>query len=409
MLSTDVVILGAGQAGLAMSRCLAALQVDHLLIERGAVAERWRAMRWDGLRLLTPNWMTRLPGRRSGGDDPDGFMDRAALIAMLEGYAQGAPVLGHATVRRLARSGAGYRIETDRGTIRARAVVIATGACDRPVLPGWAGAIGDAAQVLHAADFVRPEALPPGGVVVVGASSSGVQIARALARAGRPVTLAVGRHTRMPRRYRGQDIFHWLDRAGMLEDRWSDAPNLEAARRQPSMQLSGHGRIDLGLLRRNGVRLAGRATGVEGGRLRLADTLAGDMAASELRLRRTLARIDRHVATGGLDLPADRRAWIAPARPRSTRTAVDLRGEGIGAVIFATGYGRDYGWLDLPVLDAAGELIHHGGILPLPGLYALGLRFMRRRSSSFIDGVGRDAEDIVMHLARHLGQRRLAA
>jgi putative flavoprotein involved in K+ transport len=175
------------------------------------------------------------------------------------------------------------------------------------------------------------------------------------------------------------------------------------------MQLSGDGRIDLERLRRAGVRLVGRATGVAGGRVEFAATLAADMAASEMRVRRLLARIDDHVAATGEALGRDRSAWLAPRRPRSTPRAVDLRAEGIGAVIFATGYRRDYGWLDLPVLDEAGELVHQGGILPLPGLYALGLRFMRRRSSNFIDGVGRDAEDLAAHLAAFLGRRRLAA
>ncbi len=409
MLRTDVAILGAGQAGLAMSRCLRALSIEHLLIERGAVAERWRALRWEGLRLLTPNWMTRLPGHRYTGDDPDGFMDRAALVGLMEEYAQDAPVLEQTGVRQLTSLSGSYMIETDRGPIRARAVVIATGLCDRPRLPEWANAIRDAAQVLHAADYTRPDALPAGGVLVVGASASGVQLARALAEAGRAVTLAAGRHTRMPRRYRGRDIFHWLDQAGALDDRWTEVPDLTAARRQPSLQLRGGAQIDLGLLHRAGVRLAGRAVGVTGGRVRLADTLAADMAASEVRLRRTLVRIDRHIAATGQDLPIDPQSWRAPRTPRTAPESVDLRAEGIGTVIFATGYGRDYGWLDLPVLDGAGELIHRGGVLPLPGLYALGLRFMRRRSSNFIDGVGRDAEELAVHLGAFLGQRRLAA
>ena len=408
MLGTDVAILGAGQAGLAMSRCLTDRGIAHLLIERGDAGERWRAQRWDGLRLLTPNWMTRLPGLGHAPADPEGFMDRAALVRLLQDYAQDAPVLARTGVRRLGTLGGRYLIETDRGAIRARAVVIATGACDQPCLPDWAAAIGDSAQPLHAADYARPAALPAGGVLVVGASASGVQIAREIAAAGRPVTLAAGRHTRMPRRYRGRDIFTWLEAAGVLDDRWTEVPDLAAARRQPSMQLSGHGRIDLGRLRRMGVRLAGRATGADRGRVFLADTLAGDMAAGEIRTRRILTRIDGHIAAVGHDLPRDRAAWRAPPAPRATPAAVDLRGEGIGAVIFATGYARDYSWLDLPVLDSAGELVHRGGVLPMPGLYALGLRFLRRRSSNFIDGVGRDAEELAAHLAAFLGQRQAA-
>jgi putative flavoprotein involved in K+ transport len=409
MLRTDVAIIGAGQAGLAMSRCLADRGIEHLLVERGGIADRWRSIRWPGLRLLTPNWMTRLPGHGYAGADPGGFMDRAALLRLLEDFGRDAPVLARTTVHRLGTLGGRYLIDTDRGPIRARAVVIATGATDRPCLPEWAGAIGDAAQVLHTADHAGPAALPPGGVLIVGASASGVQIAREIAATGRRVTLSVGRHTRMPRRYRGRDVFEWLDAAGVLEDRWSDVPDLQAARRQPSMQLSGRGRIDLGRLRRAGVRLTGRALGLSGGRVVLDRTLADEMKAGEVRTRRILSRIDAHIAAVGLDLPRDQAAWRAPSPPAVTPDAVDLRRAGIGTVIFATGYRRDYGWLDLPVLDAGGELIHRGGVLPLPGLYALGLRFLRRRSSNFIDGVGRDAEELAAHLAAHLGQRRLAA
>lgn len=263
--------------------------------------------------------------------------------------------------------------------------------------------------MLHASTYARPEALPSGGVIVVGASASGVQIARALARAGRAVTLSVGRHTRLPRRYRGRDIFQWLDRAGALDDRWTEVRDLAAARRQPSLQLSSHGRVDLGALRQDGVRLAGRATGIVGGRILLADTLAEEMVAAEARLGRTLTRIDAHIFATGQNQPQDRLAWRTPSRPRRTPAAIDLAAEGIGTVIFATGYGRDYGWLDLPVLDRAGELMHRGGVLRLPGLYALGLSFMRRRSSNSIDGVGRDAEELAAHLSGFLGQRRLAA
>jgi putative flavoprotein involved in K+ transport len=409
MQRTDVAIIGAGQAGLAMSRCLQGLRIDHLLLDRGNVAERWRSLRWRDLRLLTPNWMTRLPGYRYDGTDPDGFMDHTALVRLLERYADTAPLQTQTTVRRMSRLWGRYLIDTDRGPIVARAVVIATGACNRPALPGWAGALPATVLRLHGSDYIDPAELPPGGVLVVGAAATGVQIARELVVAGREVVLAVGKHSRMPRRYRGRDIFHWFDRAGLLADRWDQAPNLAAARRQPSLQLSGHGPIDLGLLAGMGVRLAGRARAADGRRLRLADTLATDIAGAEARCHRTLARIDAFIERAGIAAPADPDAWCQPVAPRPGPTRIDLRAQGIGTVIFATGYRRDYRWLDLPVLDARGELIQDGGVLPLPRLYALGLPFMRRRSSSFIDGVGRDAEDLAAHISASLGHRNIAA
>jgi putative flavoprotein involved in K+ transport len=409
MQRTDVAIVGAGQAGLAMSRCLQGLRIDHLVLDRGGVAERWRSLHWRDLQLLTPNWMTRLPGYRYEGPDPEGFMDRAALIRLLERYAAPAPVQTGTAVQRVSDLSGRYLIDTDRGPILARAVVIATGACDRPCVPGWAEGLGAGVRAMHSEDYTSPERLPAGGVLVVGASSTGVQIARALRAAGREVTLAAGRHTHMPRRYRGHDIFHWLDLAGVLADRWDQTRDLAAVRRQPSLQLSAWGSIDLGVLARMGVRVTGRVLDAAAGQVRLGHTLAGDLAAAEARCHRVLARIDTFVEANKLDAPVDQGAWRRPLRPRSAPLQIDLKAQGIGTVIFATGYRRDYGWLDLPVVDAQGELVHDGGVLPLPGLYALGLRFLRRRSSNFIDGVGRDAEDLSLHLADFLGHRRMAA
>jgi putative flavoprotein involved in K+ transport len=409
MPGTDVAILGAGQAGLAMSRCLAARGIDHVLLERGDVAERWRRIPWEALRLITPAWMTRLPGHRHLGPDPDAFLDRAAVVALLEAYARAgaAPVATRTRVEHVAAARFGYRIATDRGKWTARAVVIATGACDEAATPAWAGRIAGP-EVLHASAYSRPAALPSGGVLVVGASASGAQIARELRAAGRSVTLAVGRHVRLPRRYRGRDIMHWLDRAGILDTSWDAVPDIAAARRAPSMQLTGRGgNIDLHALAAEGVRLVGRVTGADGARLALARSLPVEAAASEARLARLLDRIDAHIATAGTAAPdPDRPTGFMP---EPGPAALDLRAEGIGAVILATGYRRNYRWLDLPVLDAAGELRHDGGITSAPGLYALGLRFLRRRSSSFIDGVGRDAEALAPAIAAFLGASRRAA
>jgi putative flavoprotein involved in K+ transport len=409
MTRTDVLIIGAGQAGLAMSACLGARGIAHVLVERGRVAERWRSERWDTLTLLTPNWMTRLPGHRYRGDAPEGFMHRDAVVGMLQAYRQaiGAPVEERTRVLRVAREADGFAVTTDRGRWAARAVVIATGACDAASVPGWSRTLSDRVRQVVPGAYRRPEALPAGGALVVGASATGAQLAEEIHLSGRPVTLAVGSHVRLPRRYRGRDIMEWMEAAGLLDERAEAVPDLDAARRQPSLQLIGRrtGALDLPHLARLGVAVVGRALGAQGERLALAPDLAAQVAAAERRRRRVLARIDAHIAAAGVAAPEDPAAWEPPVVPGRTRTCLDLRAAGIASVVWATGYRRDYAWLDVPVLDAAGELVHDRGVTPAPGLYALGLRFLRRRSSSFIDGVGRDAEEIAAEIALRLRHR----
>lgn len=396
-----------------MSAALGARCIDHVLIERGRVAERWRTERWDSLRLLTPNWMTRLPGMSGDGPDPSGFMGRDEVVRLLDTYRTriDAPVLDRTRVIRVATDTAGYRVTTDRGDWRARAVVIATGACDRPLLPGWARALpGRVHQVVPEA-YRRPEDLPPGGVLVVGASATGVQLAAEIHASLRPVTLAVGSHARLPRSYRGRDIMEWMHLCSLLDQHISDVRDPEAARRQPSLQLIGRRNISLDLprLARSGVSIVGRATGVSGARVALSADLGTEIAAAERRRQRLLARIDTHVSEHRIDAPEDPGAWETPAVTAPVRTDLDLRGSGIRTVLWATGYRRDYSWLDVPVLDAAGELRQSCGVTPAPGLYALGLRFQCRRNSSFLGGVGRDAEMLAGQISRQLNDLPLLA
>jgi putative flavoprotein involved in K+ transport len=412
MRRTDVLIVGAGQAGLALSHCLGRAGIDHALVERGGIGARWRADAWESLRLLTPNWMTRLPGHRYSGADPDGFMDRDALVSLLEGYARAsaAPVHEMTRVIRVRGDACGFRIATTGGAWAARTVVVATGACERPAMPAWAAEIP-----LHhvtPASYRRPDALPEGGVLVVGAAASGVQIARELRAAGRAVTLAVGRHTRLPRRYRGRDIMDWLDRAGMFDEPWDAVPRLAAARRQPSLQLSGQdggAALDLGLLAAEGVRLVGRAERADGARVVFGPGLRDACIASEVRRQRVLGRIDVHITAVGDPAPEDPDAWAVPRHPACPARVLDLAAEGIRTVIWATGYRRDYRWLRLPVFDRAGEIAHRGGVTAVPGLFAIGLPFLRRRSSTFIDGAGRDAEALAPLIAAHLARPRALA
>ncbi|HEY0836895.1 MAG TPA: NAD(P)-binding domain-containing protein [Azospirillum sp.] len=406
MQHSDAVIIGAGQAGLAMSHCLGRQGIDHVVLDRGRVGERWRSERWDSLRLLTPNWMSRLPGWSYRGADPDGYMTMPEVVRYLEDYARSsaAPVETGTVVRAVERTPHGYRVETNRGVRATRAVVIATGQCDVPMVPAMARHLPPDIHQITPQHYRNPDQLPEGGVLVVGASATGVQLAEELHRAGRPVTLSVGRHTRLPRLYRGRDILWWMDRIGVLDETADQVPDIVRARAQPSLQLVGHPdrrTIDLMTLREQGVRIVGRAEGIDGHRVGIRDDLAETTAAAQRKLERLLARIDARTGDGGpfaREVPAPIGLGPSPA-------ALDLRAEGIRSVVWATGYRRDYGWLKVPVLDAAGEVVHHGGITPSPGLYVLGLRFLRRRKSNFIDGVGADAEelagDVLGHLAKH--------
>ncbi|TDH59112.1 pyridine nucleotide-disulfide oxidoreductase [Dankookia rubra] len=400
----SVVVIGAGQAGLAISHCLAGRGVPHVVLERGRIAERWRSERWDSLRLLTPNWMTRLPGWSYRGAEPDGFMASGDFAGYLDAYAGAtdAPVECGVTVQAVRFGRRGYRVETNRGTWEAAAVVIATGYCDRPAIPDLAQALPAGIRQVTPSDYRNPAELPAGGVLVVGASATGVQLAEEIQRAGRQVHLSVGRHTRLPRHYRGRDIWCWLERTGLLDERTTEVSDLARARQQPSFQLVGRpdgGTTDLGTLQAAGVRLLGRATGHSGGVLHLQDDLEETVEGAQRALERLLARIDGLADQAG----ASPEPGVAHRiRVGTAPTSLDLDAAGIGSVVWATGFRRDYGWLQVPVLGTDGEIVHQGGITPAPGLFALGLRFMRRRRSSFIDGVGQDARELTEAILDHL-------
>jgi len=406
---TDAVIIGAGQAGLAASRCLTDFAIDHVLIERGDVGERWRSERWKSLHLLTPNWMTRLPGYSYSGSDPDGFMRLSEVVHFLEGYGRtfDAPVITRTRVLDVSSMNDGYRVSTDRGVWLARCVIVATGACDRPNVPDMATALPrDISQVVPGR-YQCPDDLPVGGVLVAGASASGVQLAEEIHRSGRPVTIAVGRHVRIPRTYRGRDIMAWLDDCGFLAERRPPDADPCVLNRQPSLQLVGHPdrrSLDLARLAETGVRIVGRALGVSGHTVGIACDLPQECAAAEQRRRKLLARIDSHIQQYGIEAADDPLAWLRPCHAFSNITRLDLRAVGIRTVVWATGYRRAYPWLSVPVTDDAGEIRNVCGVTDAPGLFVIGLPFMSHRSSTFIDGVGRDAETIAAAVAGHLRQ-----
>jgi putative flavoprotein involved in K+ transport len=389
----ETVIVGAGQAGLALSRVLTSVGRPHVVLERGRIGERWRSERWESLRLLTPNWLNRLPGAPAL-PDPDGYLDRRGVVEHLEAYAAGAPVHERTTVLGVRRSRRGHLVVTDAGDWLARNVVIATGDCDVPRVPAIEADAPPFLHQLHATAYRRPARLPKGGVLVVGAGPSGQQIAAELRRDGRDVVLAAGRHARMPRTYRGRDVFAWLHDAGQLSVHADDVPDLAAARRTPSFPVSGaRGGESLGVdgLAALGVVVTGRLTGFAGRYALFAADLDHELRAADRRMHRALGHIDRHIEqTRAAAAPADVRQPVSllPG-PRS----LDL-GAGIRTVLWATGFARVYPWLEVPVLDAAGELVHREGVTAAPGLFALGLRFQRTRRSHFLGGVGEDAAQI---------------
>ncbi len=410
---TDTVVIGAGQAGLAMSRCLSGFGIDHVVLDRGAVAGRWRTDRWASLRLLTPNWMTRLPGFEYAGPDPQGFMHKDEVMAMLRQYARSfrAPVREFTQVISVSQRGAGFQVVTDGPTYLARSVVLATGACDTPHVPDWAAGLSPSIRQITTDAYVHPGQLEDGDVLVVGGSATGVQLAEEIHHSGRPVTLACGSHVCLPRRYRGRDIMRWMDLCGILNEARDPAIPTSRAMRQPSLQLIG-GRpsrdIGLGILRDAGIRCVGRVLGADGNRLALSGDLGREMERAGERCAKVLHRIDAAIAENSIRAP-ERRDFNPPRLSGDEPTELDLARDGIRTVVWATGFRRAYPWLDLPVLDEGGELRHSGGITDIPGLYALGLPFMRRRNSTFIDGVGADARDLAAHLSVFLGQSAAAA
>ena len=405
-----MVVIGAGQAGLAMSSVLGAQGIDHVVLERGEVAHSWRTERWDSLRLLTPNWMTRLPGWRYGGDDPDGFMTGAEVIGFLNGYRASfdAPVRTHVTVEHVTvRPSGTFAVATDHGSWTADAVVAATGACSEPRIPALAADVAPGIAQITALGYRRPEQLGDADVLVVGASASGIQIAEELARSGRRVTIAVGEHVRLPRTYRGRDIHWWMDALGLLDERYDEVDDLERARRLASLQLVGSPQrrtLDLNALVDLGVVPVGKLLRVTGRTAQFSGGLAHLVANADLKQDRLMGRIDDFVTTQGLGALVG-----GPDRPGRTRigappTELDLAG--FGTVVWATGYRPSFPWLDPAALDRRHRPAHDGGIGAVPGLYFLGLPFMRRRKSSFIDGVGPDALDVLRCLRAHLARRR---
>lgn len=413
MIKTTVLVIGAGHAGLAMSRRLTERSIDHVVLERGEVANSWRTQRWPSLRLLTPNWLTRLPGCNYAGDAPGGYMPAAGVVTTLARYARfaAAPVRTATTVHTVRTAPEGFEVQANDDVFRARAVVAATGACVRPAIPAVSGAVPPSVTTLTPLTYRDPGQLPDGGVLVVGASATGVQLAREIHRSGRPVTLAAGEHVRLPRRYRGRDIFWWLEATGVLAERYDQIDDLNRARHLPSPQLTGRSEptaTDLNALTAQGVRIVGRLGRITGGVAQFSGSLRNTCTLADLKMTRFLARADHWATAQGLDEELPPALRLAPTHvdPR-VPLELDLASGEITTILWATGFRPDHSWLDIPVRDRAGRILHNGGVVDnAPGLYVLGLPVLRTRASTYIHGALKDTAALGNHLHSFLSSRR---
>jgi putative flavoprotein involved in K+ transport len=402
----ETVIVGCGQAGLAMSYHLSRLGRPHVILERARVGERWRSERWDSLVFQFPNWSLRLPGQEYGGDDPDGFASRDEVVAFIERYREAiqAPARTGVGVTSLGSSGDGdtLHLDTTHGAIDADHVVVATGPYQEPIVPTMSQALPRDVLQVHAGRYRNPAQLPAGAVLVVGSGASGCQIVEDLLAAGRAVYLSVGRHRRYPRRYRGRDMFWRMERLGALDQTVEEHPE---ARERPNPLVTGVGGghdIDLRRYRDDRVVLLGRLCGISGSRVQVADDLEATMAAGDESVAAFTRSVDAYIARSGIDAPVEPVA--EPSRPAPVPSLIrelDLEEASITSVIWATGFRRDFGWIRLPVFDERGEPVHRRGVTRRAGLYFLGLPWLYSLRSSVLCGVGDDAA----HLAEHIASR----
>ncbi|MDB5665507.1 NAD(P)/FAD-dependent oxidoreductase [Cypionkella sp.] len=397
----ETLIIGGGQAGLAMSAQLRGRGVSHLVLERHRIAERWRSERWDSLVANGPAWHDRFPIRSFDQVDPDAFAPRDQIVAYFEGVAAQieAPVRCGVEVTSLARGDAGFVAETSAGRIEARNVVVATGPFQKPLVPTLVPQSAGIMQ-MHSNAYRNPSQLPEGAVLVVGAGSSGSQIADEINRAGRKVYLSVGPHDRPPRGYRGRDFCWWLGVLGQWDAKVK-APGTEHITIAVSGAYGGH-TVDFRDLAAQGMTLLGRVGAYQDGVLAVGDDLARNIRAGDANYLATLDLADAYAAAEGLDMPLEEEAKLIGPDPDCVThpiLALDLAKAGITSIIWATGFALDFGWLKVDAFDEKGRPAHDRGVSRVPGLYFLGLPWLSRRASPFIWGVWHDADYLAEHIA----------
>ena len=389
----EVAIVGGGQAGLSMSWYLRTAGVDHVVFERDRVGHEWRDRRWDSFCLVTPNWQCRLPGFAYTGDDPDGFMAGSEVVTFLEKYAAGfdPPLREGVAVNRLRRTSQGvFELVTEAGVGTADQVVIATGPYHRPAVPRLAERLPAGIVQLHSSQYRNPDQLPDGPVLVVGTGQSGCQIAEDLHLAGRRVHLAVGSAPRAARRYRGRDTLAWLEEMGHYDkgvDEFGDAGQVRLRANHYMTGRDGGRDIDLRLFATQGMRLHGRLTGIDDGRISFADDLAANLDNADRVAEGIKDAIDAYIGHRGIEAPPDER-YVPVWQPGPT---ADITVGAIAAVVWATGFHRDHAWIEVPVFDGRGYPTHDRGVTSCPGLYFLGLPWLHTWGSGRFGGVARDA------------------
>lgn len=401
----EVVVVGGGQAGIAMSEHLSTRGIDHLVLERAQIAQRWRSERWDSLVANGPAWHDRFPGMEFDAD-PDAFVTRQQLVDYLVAYAEkfNAPIRTgvEVTCVRKHSSGAGFLVETTDGDFHARYVVAATGPFQRPLIPPVVPQDAGLVQ-MHSSQYKNPAQLPQGAVLVVGAGSSGVQIAHELRQSGREVYLSVGPHDRPPRRYRGRDNVWWLGVLGKWE-----ASTPPAGADHVTIAVSGaHGgrTVDFRDLAASGITLVGRTNAYSDGIMRFGSDLHANITAGDANFLSVLQEADAFIERNGIDLPAEPEAHILGPMPgcvSNPLSELDLAAAGVTSIVWATGYGLDFSWLQVDALDESGKPKHARGVSAEPGVYFLGLPWLSRRGSPFLWGVWHDAK----YIADHIGIQR---
>ena len=401
----EALIVGAGQAGIAMSEHLSRHGIGHLVLERDRIAERWRTGRWDGLVANGPAWHDRFPGLAFAGD-PEGFPGKEAVADYFVDYAAmiGAPVRCGVAVTAVRRNpaGPGFRVETSTGVIEARYVISATGPFQRPLMPGLVPDTMGIMQI-HSAAYRNPGQLPDGAVLVVGSGSSGAQIADELLQAGRRVTLSVGPHGRPPRRYRGRDFVWWL---GVLNKWDAEAPPTTDHVTIAVSGAAGGKTVDFRRFAAAGMVLVGRTAGFADGVMRFAPDLAANLARGDADYLAVLDEADAWALRNGIDLPPDveaRQMLPDPACLADPILSLDLGAAGVTSIVWATGYGFDFSWLQVDAFDGQGRPSHQRGVSAEPGVYFLGLPWQARRGSAFIWGVWHDARHVADHIAKLRG------
>jgi len=401
----QTIIIGGGQAGLSTSYFLCQMGHEHLVLERASQAGSvWRNDRWDSFTLLTPNWSIKLPGMSYSGNNPDGFLTRNELVAYFEKYIENfdLPVQYNTSVTEVTqmKDGEGYLIKTNDKTFQAKNVVVATGQFQTPKIPGFSANIPRHVLQIHSGQYRNPGQLPDGAVLIVGSAQSGTQIAEELHQSGRTVYLCVGSAPRVPRRYRGRDIFEWLNLTGFTE-RTVDklpSPNAKFAGNPHLSGRDGGRTINLHLFARDGVKLLGHLIGADDGKINLAPDLKESLARADKAEADIIAMIDQFIEKNGINAPHETLPKHQDGYVLEEITELDLKAANINTIIWAIGYKFDYSLVKLQVTDEDGYPIQQRGVTQFPGLYFVGLSWLHKHKSPLLMGVGEDADYIASHI-----------